>query len=327
VRIDRRICAAAIAAAFVVTAGAFGAAAQTYPSKPVRILTGFPPGGPTELIGRVLADHLTKAMGQPFYVEGKPGAAGNVAADLLVNSAPDGSTLYVAGYGVLTVNHLLYRDMKVDTTKDFAPISILASFPLVLEVSTKLPVNDYREFVAYAKQQGGSLNFGSPGIGTLPHLAAELFRSRAGFASTHIPYRGTGPFAQAMGQFELQWAFDTPQTALPLVKNGAVKVFASATAKRTGYFPDVPTLEELGMPDSDWTPWFGLVAPAATPRAIVDQLSAEIRRGFALPENVARLRTGGYEPMPTTPEEMARLAAAARSRWSDVVRKLDIKVE
>jgi tripartite-type tricarboxylate transporter receptor subunit TctC len=275
----------------------------------------------------VIADHLTKAMGQPFIVEGRPGAAGNVAADLLVNSPPDGHTLHLVGYGVLTVNHLLYRDMKVDTTKDFAWISVVASFPLVLEVSTKIPVDSYADFLAHAKRHGQALNHGSPGIGTLPHLAAELFRARTGFNSTHVPYRGTGPFAVAMGQFELQWAFDTPQTAIPLVKNGAVKVFAVASAKRTSYFPDVPTLAELGMPDSDWTPWFGLVAPAATPRSIVDELSAEVRQGLEQPEVAARLRTGGYEPMPTTPAEMARLAAAARARWTEVVRTLDIKAE
>jgi tripartite-type tricarboxylate transporter receptor subunit TctC len=325
-----RVCrTAAFAAAIAVLSGSVASEvrAQAFPSKPVRVLTGFPPGGPTELIGRVLTDHLTKAMGQPFYVEGKPGAAGNVAGELLAGAPPDGHTLHLTGYGVMTVNHLLYPDMKFDSSKDFAPITVLASFVLLLEVSTKLPVNSYQEFIAYAKQHGRQLNHGSPGIGTLPHLAEELFRARVGFQSTHIPYRGTGPFAQAMGQFELQWAWDVAQTALPLVRNGAVRVFAVAAPKRTEHFPDVPTLEELGMTDTDWTVWFGLVAPARTPKAIIEQISAEVGRGFKLPENVARLRSAGDEPTTTTPEEMARMAARDRARWSEVVRVNNIKAE
>jgi tripartite-type tricarboxylate transporter receptor subunit TctC len=314
-------------AALLVTLGAAGATAQPYPSKPVRILTGFPPGGPTELIGRVVADYLTKSLGQPFYIEGKPGAAGNVAGELLANAPPDGHTLYLAGMGVMAVNHALYPDMKFDTTTDFAPVTVLVTVPLVLEVSTKLPVNTYGEFVAYARQHGARLNFGSPGIGTLPHLAGELMKSRLGFQSTHVAYRGRGPVVQAIGQHELQWALDEPHTAGTLVKNGAVKVLAVAAKARTAHFPDVPTFAEAGLPDSDWTPWFGLVAPKRTPREIVDRLSAEVGRGFKLPENIERLRNAGYEPATTTPEGMTEMIVRERARWPEVVRVNQIKVE
>jgi tripartite-type tricarboxylate transporter receptor subunit TctC len=324
--IDGRFVCRAIAALLTILAATNGWS-QSYPSKPVRILTGFPPGGPTELIGRVVADHLTKAMGQPFYIEGKPGAAGNVAGEILASSPPDGHTLYLAGMGVMAVNHALYPDMKFDTMRDFAPVTVLVTVPLVLEVSTKLPVATYAEFVAYARQHGARMNYGSPGIGTLPHLAGELMKSKLGFQSTHVAYRGRGPVVQAIGQHELQWALDEPHTAGTLVKNGAVRVLAVAAKQRSEHFPDVPTLAEAGLTDSDWTPWFGLVAPRRTPKEIVDRLSAEVGRGFGLPENIQRLRNAGYQPATTTPEGMTEMILRERARWPEVVRANQIKVE
>lgn len=316
---------ASLAVAAVLAAT--GAIADTYPSKPVKVLTGYPPGGATELIGRVLTDSLTKALGQPFYVEGKPGAAGNVAGEVLANSPPDGYTLNLVGMGIMATNKLLYPDMKYDPETAFAPISVLVRLPIFLEVSTKLPVRSFQEFVVYAKQHGAKLNHGSPGIGTLPHLAAELVKSKMGFQSTHVPYRGTGPFVQAMSQGELQWAWDTPHSAMTMVKNGAVRLLAVSTAKRAEQFPDVPTLAEVGFGETDWTAWFGLVAPAGTPRDIIDRLSGEIGRGFRDPEVAARLRNSGYEPAPTTPAEMARIVARDRVLWSEVVHANNIAVE
>jgi tripartite-type tricarboxylate transporter receptor subunit TctC len=319
-----RVFVPAIAAALLAAAGAL---ADTYPSKPVRVLTGYPPGGATELIGRVLTDHMTKAMGQPFYIEGKPGAAGNVAGEVLANAPPDGHTLYIAGMGIYTVNPMLYGNMKFDPATAFAPITILAELPILLEVSSKLPVSTFKEFVAYAKNQGGGLNHGSPGIGTSPHLAGELLKSKFGFQSTHIPYRGTGPFVQAMSQGELQWAWDTPHSALAMSKNGAVRLLAISTAKRSDLFPGVPTIAEVGIADEAWPVWFGLVAPAQTPRDIVLRLSEEVARGFKDPEVGQRLRNAGYEPAPTTPEEMVKIVARDRARWSEVVRANNIKAE
>jgi tripartite-type tricarboxylate transporter receptor subunit TctC len=321
----RRICVAVC----IVALSALGAAAraQTYPSKPVRVLTGYPPGGPTELIGRVMTDHLSKAMGQQFYVEGKPGAAGNVAGEILANSPPDGHTLYIVGMGIMATNHVLYPDMKFDPTKAFAPITVLVRLPILLEVSTKLPPKTYKEFVEFMRTTKTPLNHGSPGMGTLPHLAAELFRSKIGFQSTHVPYRGTGPFAQAMQQGELQWSWDVPHTAMTLSKNGAVRLLAVASAKRVEQFPDVPTLAEHGYGATDWNAWFGLVAPAGTPKETIDRLAGEIAGGFKQPDNVARLRNAGYEPATTTPEEMARMSAKDRVLWTEVVRTNNIKAD
>jgi tripartite-type tricarboxylate transporter receptor subunit TctC len=313
--------------ALVAVLGAAEAFAQAYPSRPVRVLIGYPPGGPTELIGRVLTDHLTKVMGQPFYVEGKPGAAGNVAGEITANAPPDGHTLNIVGMGIMATNRMLYPDMKFDPQTAFAPITVLVRLPILLEVSTKLPVKTYQEFVAYARQHGAAFNHGSPGVGTLPHLAAELFRSKIGFQSTHIPYRGTGPFSQAMQQGELQWSWDVPHTAMTLSKNGAVRLLAVASAKRVDQFPDVPTLAEQGFGETDWNAWFGLVAPAQTPKEIINRLADEISKGFRDPENIARLRNAGYEPATTTPEEMARTSARDRVLWSEVIRANNIKAD
>ena len=302
------------------------AQASAYPNKPVRILTGYPPGGPTDIIGRVLGDHLGKALSQPFYVEGKPGLAGNVAGGILATSPPDGYTLYIVGLGLIAVNADLYKNMGYDPATAFAPITLLVDLPIVLEVNAKLPVNSYDEFVKYAKS-GVALNHGSPGIGTLPHLAAELFKSKIGFQSTHIAYRGTGPFSNAMMQGEVQWSFDVPNTAITLSKNGFVKLLAVTSAQPYPPFPGVPTMAQLGQSDMTATTWFGLVAPAGTPKEIIGKLHDEIARGWKIPEVAARLSNAGLDPMTTTPEETAKIFAADRAKWGAVVRANHITAE
>ncbi len=317
------VAALAIAGA---AAGTVEAADVAYPTKPVRVLTGYPPGGPTDIIGRVLTDHLAQAMGQPFYVEGKPGLAGNIAGGILASSPPDGHTLYIVGLGLVAVNADLYPNMTYDPAKAFQPISLLVDLPIVLEVNAKLPVSTYQDFIKYATS-GVKLNHGSPGIGTLPHLAAELFKSRIGFDSDHIAYRGTGPFSTAMMSGEVQWSFDVPNTAITLSQNGFVKLLAVTSPERYPNFPNVPTMVELGQPEMTSTTWFGLVAPAGTPRAIVDKLHDEIVRGWKMPEVAQRLKNAGLDPVTTTPEETAKIFAADRAKWGAVVRANHIKAE
>jgi tripartite-type tricarboxylate transporter receptor subunit TctC len=302
------------------------AAAETYPARPVRVLTGYPPGGATDVIGRVLVDTLTNRLGQSFYLEGKPGAAGNLAGEILANAAPDGYTLYLVGMGVAVVNHALYGNLAYDPATAFAPISLLVRLPLVLEVKAAMKVANYQEFVAFARS-GARLNHGSPGIGTLPHLAAALFTSRIGFESAHVPYRGTGPFVSAMMQAEIDWAFDVPSGTLTLQSGGFIKPLAVTSAARYAAFPTVPTIVELGMPDLVMDTWFGLVAPARTPRAIVELLSREVAKAFALPEPAARLRALGYEPATSTPDETTAIFAADRARWGAVIKANNIKAE
>jgi tripartite-type tricarboxylate transporter receptor subunit TctC len=315
---------AILAAAVLIATGA--AQAQTYPTKQVRVLTGYPPGGPTDIIGRVLTQYLTTAMGQSFYLEGKPGAAGVVAGGILANAPPDGHTLYIVGLGLVAVNADLYSDMPYDPAKAFAPITLLVNLPVVLEVNAKLPVATYKDFVAYAKS-GAQLNHGSPGIGTVPHLAAELFKSRIGFQSAHVAYKGSGPFANGMMSGEVQWSFDVPNTAVTLVKGGFAKLLGVTSAERYPNFPDTPTFVELGIPDFVFTTWFGLVAPANTPRAVIDRLHDAIAKGWQDPNVVAPLRTAGLDPQTTTPEETAKIFAADRTRWGAVVRENHIKAE
>ncbi|MBI3515824.1 MAG: tripartite tricarboxylate transporter substrate binding protein [Proteobacteria bacterium] len=319
--------AGTVVLAVVVLAGVMpsGVHAQNYPTKAIRILTGYPPGGPSDILGRVLSEHFAAVFGQPSYVEGKPGAAGNLAGEILANAPPDGHTLYIAGLGNVAVNRDLYGNMSYDPATAYAPISLLARFPIVLEVKAKLPVADYPGFIAYAKTH--RLNHGSPGIGTLPHLAAELFKVKVGFDSTHIAYRGTGPFSNAMTQGELEWSFDVPNAALALSQGNFVRLLAVSSAQRHALFPGLPTLVELGLTDFVADTWFGLVAPAGTPAPIIDRLAAETARAVQNPEMAARMRSAGLDPAPTTPAETARIFAADRARWGAVVRDNHIKAE
>jgi tripartite-type tricarboxylate transporter receptor subunit TctC len=326
-RASRFLCVVA-GALLAAGSGLAGSAwAQDYPTRPVRVLNGFPPGGATEAVGRVVMDHLTKAFGKPFYLEPKPGAAGNLAGELLANAPPDGHTLYLAAPAVVAVNPEMYKNMTFDPAKAFAPITLIARLPIFLEVSVKHPPTSYKEFIAFAKAAGGALNHGSPGVGTSMHLAAELLKSRVGFKSEHITYRGQSAFAQAMMQKELDWAFDVPVTAMNLAQNGHVRLLAVTGEKRDPRHPSVPTLTELGEADAIWLSWFALVAPAGTPKPILERIAVEVANGYRDPETAGRVTATGMEAFATTPEETARIFAADRARWGKVVRDNKIVAE
>jgi len=303
------------------------AAAQDYPTKAVKMLSGFPPGGAVEIVGRVIGEHLQRALGQPFVLEAKPGASGNVAGQLLATAPPDGYTISLMAPTVITVNAVMFKDMPFDPETAFAPISLLVRLPFLVEVSTKHPFKTFAEFAAFAKASPKPLYHGSPGIGSSPHLAAALLTERIGFKSEHVPYRGTGPFSQGMMQKELDWSFDVPFTALSLSKAGHVNLVAITAETRDDRFPGVPTLAELGVPDSVWVSWFALAAPAGTPKPIIDRLSREVANAYKDPEVRQRILNAGLEPYATTPEETARIFAADRARWSKVVKDNNIKAE
>ncbi len=314
-----------IAALLALLVALPAAAAETYPARTVRVLTGYPPGGPSDIMGRVLCDHLSTVMGQTFVLEGKPGAAGNLAGEILANAPPDGYTLYIAGLGNVAVNRDLYNNMSYDPAKAYAPISLVGSFPVVLEVSAKLPIESYADFVAYAKSK--PLNYGSPGIGTVVHLAAELLKTRAGFKSEHVAYRGTGPFANAMMQGEVEWSLDVPNTAMMMSQNHFVRLLGISTLTRYAAFPNLPTLNELGVTGFEAVAWFALVAPAATPRPIIERLSAEVGRAYQAPAAVERMHAAGLDPAWSTPDETAATFEKARALWGKVVRDNHIKAE
>ncbi|MGE0747139.1 MAG: Bug family tripartite tricarboxylate transporter substrate binding protein [Rhodospirillales bacterium] len=317
----------AVAATLLLAAIAAPAAAQDYPTKPVRVLIGFAPGGPADLIGRVLVDHLSRAMGQPFIIESKSGAAGVVAGQALAAAVPDGHTLNLVSFAIIATARAMYESMTYDPATAFQPVTLLANSPLILEVAAHTPVKTYQEFIAYAKANSGKLNHGSPGVGTQAHLVGQLLQTRLGFTSQHIPYRGNGPLIQGMIQKEMDWTINVPSASLTLLKGGHIRQLAVSTDTRWPEFPDVPTLTELGAADSIWPNWFGLVAPAATPRPIVDRLAAEIAKGWQDAENVRRMRILGYEPWTTSPDETTRFFAAERERWTAVVKANNIKAE
>ena len=217
--------------------------------------------------------------------------------------------------------------MTCDPAAEFAPISMLVKSALIAEVSTKTPVKTWAEFLPWAKANSGKLNHGSPGVGTQPHLAAELLRLKLGFNSQHIPYRGVAPYAQGMAQREVQWAFDSPNTGQQLLKGGHIRLLAVSTDTRWPTFPDAPTLIEAGLPDASWPNWFGLVTAAGVPKPIIDKLAAETAKGWQQPEIAERIRNAGYEPWTMKPEEMSAFLERERSRWVAVVKENNIKVE
>ncbi|MGE3936468.1 MAG: Bug family tripartite tricarboxylate transporter substrate binding protein [Rhodospirillaceae bacterium] len=303
------------------------AAAQEWPTKPVKVINGFQPGGPTDLLARILGEHLHKTLGQPFVVESKPGASGVVAGQALIAAPADGYTIYVVSFGVMVTARAMYASMTYDPATAFAPVTTLVRSPMLLEVSVDTPVKTFKEFATWAKANESKLNHGSPGAGTQPHLAAELLRLKLGFNSQHIPYRGVAPYAQGMAQREVQWAFDSPNTGQQLLKGGHIRLLAVSTDTRWPTFPDAPTLIEAGIADASWPNWFGLVTAAGVPKPIIDKLAAETAKGFQLPEVAERIRNAGYEPWTMKPEEMSAFLERERSRWVAVVKENNIKVE
>jgi len=324
--VRRRLLLAVLAlAGGLAIAGA--ANAQAYPTKPVRILNGFAAGGAQDLLGRIIADHLSKALGQPFIVEAKPGAGGIVAGQILIASPADGHTLYVVSPGIIATARAMNDNMTYDPATAFAPVTVLAEAPMIIQIAADIAMTTVKDFIAYGKANPTRLNHGSPGVGTVPHLAAELFRARLGFESVHIPFRGQGPFTQAILQREVQWGFGAPISALAALRGNNGRLIAVTSRTRWSAAPDVPTLAELGFEDSVWSVWNGLVAPAGTPTAIIDRLAGEIALAMKDPATITRIQNSGYEPWTLSPAETARFFEAERARWSAVAKANNIKAE
>ena len=255
------------------------AAAQAFPNKPVRLVVPFPPGGPLDTVGRALAQKLTEAWGQSVIVDNRPGAGGNIGADLVAKAAPDGYTVVMGALSTHAVNPSLYAKMPYDAVKDFAPITLVAITPNVLVVNPSLPVNSVRELVAYAKANPGKLAFGSGSNGSAGHLAGELFKADTGTDLLHVPFKGAAPAMQALLSGDIQLMFDNLASASAQVKAGKLKALAVTTARRSPLAPDLPTMAESGVPGFDISTWFGLLAPAGTPPEIVGQVERRGRRG------------------------------------------------
>jgi tripartite-type tricarboxylate transporter receptor subunit TctC len=316
--------ALALAAAIFLPATA---SAQTWPAKPVRILIGFPPGGPSDTSTRVVADELAKALGQPFVIESKPGAGGNIAAETTAKSSPDGYTLFAANSGALGVNPSLYRSLPFDAAKDFAPITLMVVTPMILMVNAESPAKSLPDLVKAMRANGKAMNFGSPGIGTLPHIFGEMFKNQVRGDSAHVAYRGTAGLMDALVKREVDWALDSPIAGIGLAKSGKIRILAIAAAERWPTLPEVPTTAQSGIPGIEAYAWFALVGPAGLPDDIVAKLNAAATAALKKPEVAEKLLALGLEPKPMSPEATARFMAETREKWGAVVRANNIKVE
>jgi tripartite-type tricarboxylate transporter receptor subunit TctC len=304
------------------------AEAQTYPTRVVRIVVPFPPGGPTDIIARILANHLQGQFGQPVIVESRPGGAGGtVGARSVATSEPDGYTLLFALTGTLSIAPTIFKGSGYDPLKNFAPVAMVASGAQVLTVHPSLPVSSIKDLVAYAKSNPGKVSYASPGFGTQPHLLGELFKSVTGTDIVHVPYKGSAPAVTDLVAGQVQMMFDTPTTLGPHIDAGKLRPLAVTTGKRTPRLPQVPTIAEAGFGQLEATLWGGVVAPAGTPPEIVATLNKAINAGLKTEEMRASLAKFALEPDVRSPQEFGALLASEVKRWAEVVEAAGIKVK
>ena len=303
------------------------AAAQGFPTKPVKLVVPFPPGGSLDNIGRLLAQKLTEAWGQQVVVENRPGAGGNVGADAVAKSPADGYTVVMGALSTHAVNPSLYPKMPYDAVKDFAPLSLVAITPNVLIVNSASSIQSVRDLIAFAKANPGKANFGSGSNGSAGHLAGELFKVETGTDVQHIPYKGGAPALQALLAGETQFMFDNLANAMAQVKGGRVRAIAVTTAQRSKLAPDLPTMAEAGMPGFDISTWFGLLAPAGTPPEVVAKWNADLVKALNSPEVREKMLAQGAEPAPTTPAEFAAFIAKERDKYARIVKASGAKVD
>jgi tripartite-type tricarboxylate transporter receptor subunit TctC len=302
-------------------------APAAYPTKPIRLVVPFPPGGATDILAREVAKHLTDAWGQSVVVDNRPGAGGNIGSELVAKAAPDGYTLEMGTVGTHAINSSLYSKMPYDHIKDFVPVILVAGVPNVLEVNPALPVNSVQELIAYAKANPNKLNFASSGAGTSIHLSGELFKVMAGVQMTHVPYKGSAPALADLIGGQVQLMFDNLPPSLPQIKAGKLRALAVTSATRAPALPDVPTVAEAGLPGFEASSWFGVLAPAGTPPAIVTKLNAEIAKWLTSPEAKEKLASVGANIAGGTPEDFARHIQAETSKWAKVVKESGAKVD
>ena len=306
---------------------ASGYAQAAYPDHGVRIVVPFPPGGPADALARLTAEQLAQALGQPFVVENKPGAGGNIGMEQGARAPADGYTLVLAPVGNLTVSPYIYSKLPYDPVRDFTPVSVLAAVPNILVVNAGVPARSLRELIDLAKSKPGTLNFASPGNGSGPHLAGELLKRMAGIELTHVPYNGVAPAMNAVLAGDVQLFFAQSSAALPQLKGGRVVALGVASLKRIEAAPDLPTIAESGLPGFDVTSWYSLVAPAGTPGDRVARLQGTIARAYAKPEVRERIAGLGAEPVANTPAEFATLLTTESGRWRTLAREANIHAD
>ena len=317
----------ALVLAALALCGAHAAQAQTWPSRTIRLIVPFPPGGGNDVIARAVAQKLGERLGQQVVVDNRAGANGIVGLQALMQSAPDGHTIAVGAAGPLAVNPALYDKLPYDPLKDFAPITNMVNFPLLLVTHPSVPAKTTRELVALAKAKPGTLYYSSPGSGNSGHLAGELFNSVAGVKTVHVPYKGQGPALADLLAGQVQMLYSSIPSVLPHVKQGQLNAIAVGSAKRVPSLPDIPTIAESGVPGYEAYSWVGMVAPAGTPKDVIARLNREIVDILKQKDVAEKLNAQGALPVGDTPEQFAAYIKAEMEKWGAVVRAANIKVD
>ena len=304
-----------------------GVHAQAYPSQPIKMVVPFTAGGTTDILARTIGQKLSEAWRQPVIVENKPGAGGNIGADSVAKAKPDGYTILMGTIGTQAINASLYSKMPYDAAKDFAPVTLVAMVPNVLVVNPGVPAKSVTELVALAKSKPGQLNFASSSTGGSPHLSGEMFKQMTGAEIVHVPYKGSAPALTDLLGGQVALMFDNLPSALPHVKAGKLRALGVTSARRSQAAPEIPTLAESGVPGYEVDSWFGVLAPAGTPKEIVAKLNAEIVRILQMPEVRQRLMEQGAEPVGDTPEQFAEHIRKETVKWARVVKASGAKAD
>jgi tripartite-type tricarboxylate transporter receptor subunit TctC len=315
------------ASASTLVHGTTLAQSGAWPARPVKVLIGYPPGGSTDVAGRLLAEQLGRRLGQQVVVENRAGAGGTVAANLVVRADPDGYTLLLAASPEVSIAPITMKAMPYDPVRDLQPITLVGQVPFFLVVNPSVPANTLAEFIAYAKANPGKLNYSSFGNNTSNHLAGELFKSLTGIQAVHVPYKGSGPSITDLIGGQVNYSFDTPPAVLEHVRAGKLRALAVATRQRLSSLPQVPTFAEAGLPAFSGGTWFGLFAPARTPRAVIDRINADAVAQLSSPELAKAFADRGIVASPQSPEEFARFVQAEVSKWKDLAGKVGIVAE
>lgn len=301
-------------------------AQDKFPSRPIRLIVPYPPGGGGDFTGREIAQKLTESWGQQVVVDNRPGAGTVIAHGLIAKSVPDGYTLGLGSPAGMALNPVLSAKLPYDALKDFSPIGMVVSLPFIVAVPVSLPANNIREFIALAKAQPGKLNFASPGVGTPNHLGGEMLKMMAGINIVHVAYKGAGLAATDLASGTVQMFISTLPGVMPVIRAGRVKAIAAATAERFRGMPELPTVAEV-LPGYSCSGWYGLMGPAGMPKALVSRMNTDLNRHLANPEFAQRLVVGGVEPFSTTPEGMQQRVVAEQERWRGVIRSAGITAD
>jgi len=303
------------------------AGAQEYPTKPIRLVITYPPGGNTDLVGRALALKLGEFMGQQVVVDNRGGAGGVLGSMITAQSAPDGYTIMLGTSAGMVINPLLSRKLTYDPVRDFAPVSMVVIVPQLLVINPQLPVKNVRELIAFAKAKPGYLNAGSSGVGTPNHFGTELLKWLAGVDFVHVPYKGGAPALTDLLGGQIQMAFSSVPAVLPHIKAGRLVALGVGSAKRSPALPNIPTIAEAGVPGYEYTTWYGIFAPAKTPRTLIARLNAEIVKAMETPDIKDRFTALGGDPDPGTPEELRAYMANESAKWAKIIKAANIRIE